>query len=301
VTDATIVITTKDRRADLRTALRSATGQRGADIEVLVIDDGSVDGTSELVRSEFPAVALHRNEQAKGIIGARNQAARLASGRVLVTIDDDAELSDARTVAELLEAFEHPRVGIVAMPHIHTRMDPGQLRDRAPDVDHVWCTWTFIGTAHALRRDAFLGAGGYREELITRVEEPDLCLRLLDRGLVCRLGVTPPILHHEHPGRSGDAINRMTARNELLEAWRNVPARALAPRLAGGVAHNVVLGARTRRPAAFARGLAGGMRAIARDRRREPVASATWRATRLLMRERAVRLDRLEPLLGPVA
>jgi glycosyltransferase involved in cell wall biosynthesis len=293
VSDATIVITTKDRRSELPVALRSALAQEG-DVEVLVLDDGSSDETSELVRTEFPEVTLHRNKQPAGIVGARNRAAQLASGRVLVTIDDDAELSDPTTIAALLHAFEHPRVGAVAMPHVHTRIAPGQEHDRAPDAEAVWCTWTFIGTAHALRRDAFLAAGGYRDELRTRVEEPDLCLRLLDRGLVCRLGTTPPILHHESPTREGYGIHRMTARNELIEAWRNTPARALPARLSVISANTLRLASTVRPRTAFLRGLYDGYAAIARDRRREPVATATWRAQRILMRESPVTLARIE-------
>jgi glycosyltransferase involved in cell wall biosynthesis len=296
VPDATIVITTKDRRDELPAALRSALAQEG-DVEVLVVDDGSRDDTSELVRRDFPMVVLHRNERPLGIIGARNRAAGLARGRILVTIDDDAELSDPRTIAQLLPAFEHPRVGAVAMPHVHTRLAPGGEHDRAPDATGVWCTWTFIGTAHALRRDAFLAVGGYRAELVTRVEEPDLCLRLLDRGLVCRLGTTPAILHHESPSRSSDAIHRMTARNELIEAWRNVPASALPGRLAAVTFNTLRLAAGHGHRRAFLTGLREGYGAIARDRRREPVAAGAWKAARLLMRERAVSLERIEPLL----
>jgi glycosyltransferase involved in cell wall biosynthesis len=296
VPEATIVITTKDRRDELPTALRSALAQQG-DVEVLVVDDGSRDGTSELVREHFPGVTLHRNETARGIIGARNQAAELASGRILVTIDDDAELSDPRTVARLLPAFEHPRVGAVAMPHVHTRLAPGVEHDRAPDDDGVWCGWTFIGTAHALRRDAFRAAGGYRAELVTRVEEPDLTLRLLGHGLVCRLGTTPPILHHESPTRDSSGMRRMTARNELIEAWRNVPAPALPGRLALVTTNTPRLAALHGDRAAFLRGLRDGYAAIARDRRREPVPPGAWRAARILMRERAIRLERIEHLL----
>jgi glycosyltransferase involved in cell wall biosynthesis len=47
--DATVVITTKDRKGELRTAVQSAVEQT-ADPEVLVLDDGSTDGTAEMAR-----------------------------------------------------------------------------------------------------------------------------------------------------------------------------------------------------------------------------------------------------------
>lgn len=298
--DATIVITTRNRRAELRTALASATAQRNADIEVLVLDDGSTDGTGDMVRSEFPTVRLERSDANAGLIAARNEAARRARGAVVVSIDDDAEFSDPDTVAQTLQAFAHPRVGAVAMPHIHTRLAPEDERDRAPETTGVWCTWTFIGTAHALRRELFNELGGYREEFHTRNEEPDLCVRMLGRGRVCRLGTTPPVLHHESPTRDRPRVHRMAARNELLEAWRNTPGRALPGRLAAVTANSLRIAAEVHQPRAVVGGLAAGVGAIARDRRREPLAPGPYRAAKLLMRERAVALAAIEPLLPPL-
>ena len=297
MSDATIVITTRNRRDELRTALASATQQRGADIEVFVLDDGSTDGTGDMVRAEFPEVRVERSDANAGLIVARNLAARRALGDIIVSIDDDAEFSDPETVARTLDAFAHPRVGAVAMPHIHTRIAPDDERDRAPDATGLWCTWTYIGTAHALRRELFNALGGYREEFHTRNEEPDLCLRMLGRGYVCRLGNTPPVLHHESPTRDRPAVHRMAARNELVEAWRNAPRTALPGRFAAVVGNSLRIAAEVHQPRAVAEGLAQGIGVIARDRRREPLDARTYRAARILMRERVVPLERIEPLL----
>ena len=69
---ATVLITTKDRKDDLARAIGSVVEQT-APVELIVVDDGSTDGTSELVRERFPDATLIRNEQPLGIIEARNR------------------------------------------------------------------------------------------------------------------------------------------------------------------------------------------------------------------------------------
>jgi glycosyltransferase involved in cell wall biosynthesis len=105
VIDATIAIVTKDRREELRRALTSATAQLGS-VEVLVIDDGSTDGTAEMVRADFPKVRLHRFESSEGLVVRRNDAALLAHGRVIVSIDDDAAFSSPNSVAQTMQDFD---------------------------------------------------------------------------------------------------------------------------------------------------------------------------------------------------
>ena len=63
---ATVVITTKNRKNDLMVAVKSALNQTAAP-EVLVVDDGSTDGTADLIRSEFPTVRVDRHEVVRGI------------------------------------------------------------------------------------------------------------------------------------------------------------------------------------------------------------------------------------------
>ena len=62
---ASIVITTKNRRDDLEKAIVSALAQKvEGSVEVIVIDDGSTDGTSEFVSAKFPQAKLHRFDAA---------------------------------------------------------------------------------------------------------------------------------------------------------------------------------------------------------------------------------------------
>jgi glycosyltransferase involved in cell wall biosynthesis len=85
---ATLLISTKDRKEELRCALESALTQTDVS-EILVFDDGSSDGTGEMVRTQFASVRYERSERSLGIVAARNSAIRLARGSVVITIDDD--------------------------------------------------------------------------------------------------------------------------------------------------------------------------------------------------------------------
>jgi glycosyltransferase involved in cell wall biosynthesis len=85
-----VIIPTHDRRARLRLALRSALAQRGVDLQVIVVDDGSSDGTGALVEGlEDPRVRLVRNEVAMGESEARNRGVFEASQAWVAFLDDD--------------------------------------------------------------------------------------------------------------------------------------------------------------------------------------------------------------------
>jgi glycosyltransferase involved in cell wall biosynthesis len=219
---ATIVITTKNRRSDLQRALDSCLPQT-AKPEILVIDDGSTDGTAEFVKSNYPAVRIVRSEKTLGLIAQRNNAARLAESDIIISIDDDSAFSKDDIVAETLEQFSDPRIVAVAIPFVNINRDRVLLRQAAPDSSEIWITNEFTGTAYAIRRDIFREAGGFRSFLFHQEEEGDLCIRLLERGYFVRLGSSAPIHHFESAHRSSERINVYGQRNLILFAWHNVP------------------------------------------------------------------------------
>jgi hypothetical protein len=96
----------------LRECLASVYGHLdGITAEVLVVDNGSADGSAEMVRAEFPDVRLIANPDNRGFAPANNQALAISNGRHLLLLNSDAYvLGDAfaRTVAYL---DGHPRVG----------------------------------------------------------------------------------------------------------------------------------------------------------------------------------------------
>ena len=272
---ASVVIETRDRRDDALRAVATAVRPRPP-VEVIVLDDGSADGTAEAIRAEYPTVRVERFDSSEGYIVRRNQGARVASGQILVSIDDDAEMPSDDVVAATIAEFDHPQVGAVAIPYVDVP-DPSVLQ-RAPATDGVHLIHRFRGTAYAVRRDLFLDLGGFRPMLFHQAEEADFSLRLLASGHVVRLGRAEPIRHYVSPKRDLHRTWFYECRNDVLFAWHNVPMPDLPIQLVKTTLHMLWLGRRVRRIRLFARGLVAGYRGALRDRgSRQPVDRDAWR------------------------
>ncbi len=286
---ATVVITTKNRKEDLARALASCF-QQNVPVEVLVIDDGSDDGTSEMVRETFPRARIHRCEISKGLIVQRNVGAELASCEIIISIDDDAEFSTPDVIATVLQEFSDERIAAVAIPFVNVRQSD-EVKQMAPEAEGIWIANEFIGTAHALRRSIFLKLGGYREYLFHQGEEGDLCIRLLERGCFVRLGRSRAIYHYESPRRSFERINVFGQRNLMLFAWHNTPFPEVVVHLVATVLNGLIWGARKGWLAYRLRGTLLGFSAIFHEwGQRNPVSRQTYRMFRKLKKDGSVRL-----------
>jgi len=278
-----VVIATKNRKEDLRRAIASCLRQSAAP-EILVLDDGSTDGTSEMVAREFPTVRLYRDRVSRSVVVQRNRGARLASGDIVVSIDDDAEFPSPHTIAQTLLEFSDPSVGAIAIPFINVTQGPEVLQ-QAPRRDGKFLIANFWGTAYAVRRQVFLELGGYREALGQEMEEEDFCIRMLDAGYFTVLGNADPIHHFFSPSRDNRWRNIRGARNRVLFCWYNVPMPDLLFHLPGICANRIMFGIRSGHVLEALRGIAEGFRDWLRQPgQRMPVSSATCREFRSLRR-----------------
>lgn len=293
---ATILITTKDRRIELERALASTLNQ-SEKAEILVFDDGSSDGTSDMVQRCFPSVLCYRSDRPLGIIGARNQAMALASGSVVITVDDDCIFQSAYTVAQTLDDFNDPSVAAVAIPHIDVNSAP-VVHSKAPHDNVLFLISEFTGCASAVRRDIFLGLGGFRSALWRQTEESDFCTRLLDAGYLTRCGTADPILHYESSFRDRQCIVFHAARGNILYAWHNVPSRYLVPHVIVTALLSLRQGIRSGSPKPVLRGiLSAGQHILREGRGRTPVGIDVYRLFRRLRRNGPIPLAIVESRL----
>lgn len=296
---ATVVITTRNRRDELRRALRCVADQNGS-YEVIVMDDASTDGTAEMVAREFPGVRLDVTSAPLGLIVQRNRAAEMATTPIIVSIDDDAVLTTPNVVAQTVALFDHPRVGAVTIPFIDVGQGDIPLT-QAPDDRGIWVTATYIGTAHAVRRDLFQKLGGYRGYLFQYAEERDYCIRMLGAGYVVRLG-TSDLLHHCASTRRVQSRRYIIrGRSSILYPWYNTPMRYLPFHLPRSAFNVIRFGIQEGHPLWAAWGVIRGLAACAHEfTRRDPIPVRAYRLDREMTRRVAVRLDEIEQRLEPM-
>jgi glycosyltransferase involved in cell wall biosynthesis len=83
-----VIIPTFERGWCLREAVDSALAQEFANFELIVVDDGSTDGTAELLEAYRPKVRLLRQEN-RGVSAARNRGIAAARGELIAFLDSD--------------------------------------------------------------------------------------------------------------------------------------------------------------------------------------------------------------------
>lgn len=100
--------------AHLKICLRSLYTQlNDFSMEVILVDNGSEDGTVEMIRREFPQVAIIENRRNLGVAPARNQALAKAQGHYILLLDADTEVLPGE-FAKLFDYFDnHPNVGLI--------------------------------------------------------------------------------------------------------------------------------------------------------------------------------------------
>ncbi len=218
--DVTVVVATRDRREQLATTL-----PRHAPAPVILVDNGSSDGTPELVAERFREVtvlALGTNRGAP----ARNAGVAAATTPYVAFADDDSWWAPG-ALAHAAELFErHPRLGLIAgrvLVGPEERLDPISMHMAAapigtsPDLPGP-SVLGFLACAAVVRREAFLACGGFDDVVFFLGEEERLALDLAAAGW--GLAYCDDVVAHHHPGLSGsrDSTGRVVlqARNRVL-------------------------------------------------------------------------------------
>jgi hypothetical protein len=307
-----VVIPNWNGRRWLPGCLAALAAQRRAAGEVIVVDNGSRDGSLEYLHDEHPEVRVIALSDNTGFARAANLGLHVASGELVALVNTDVELAPdwlART-AGALEA--HPGAASVACKMLLLR-DPGIVDDAGnvlrrdgvceqrgrfgPDDGRWDAAGDVFGAcagAALYRRSAFLDVGGFEERYFAYLEDVDLALRLRLAGWACRY--EPVVALHAAQGSSGalpGGAAFLATRNTLVLVARFWPVRWLglvAYRQLGWAWH----AARERRLRAHLRAVAAAV----------PMLPAALRARRALRRGAVIPISTAippRPWRGPSA
>lgn len=218
-----IVIVNYNTCEYLRSCLRTVVRERPD--EVIVVDNGSSDGSVEMVRADFPQVTVLSDGHNRGYGAAANYAVARCAAETILLLNSDTQLT-AGAVEELATYLDkHSQVGIVGprlvgsdgalqqscypFPKpLYTLLEEtrvGRIIRYIPILrDSYLYTWShervrsvpwLQGSALAIRRRPFEALGGFDESFFMYFEEVDLCYRLRKAGWQIDFNPAATVVH----------------------------------------------------------------------------------------------------------
>jgi glycosyltransferase involved in cell wall biosynthesis len=218
-----LVIPTHDRAPLLPRALGSALAQTCESFEVIVVDDGSRDGTADYLASlADPRLRVLRNAEAQGAAAARNRGIEIARAPVIAFLDDDDELLPG-FFAETLAAHARPPAPDLCWTGVVYALPDGR-----EEVER-WARWA--GSRRFVIRLAGCCGISFRAEFLRRLggfdpafrisEDTDLFMRLVESGGGWRCIDRPLIKVHAQSkaslSRSADSARHIAHLLRLIE------------------------------------------------------------------------------------
>jgi len=223
--DLSVIVVTHQGRDLALHVLRTARAATGPiEVEWLVVDSGSSDGTPDAIERELPEVTVMRRPNI-GFAAGNNVALRAARGRYVLLLNPDVEIVDG-TLAQLVAAMDgRPEVGIGSsithypdgelqasirrFPSPARQLGEALMLTRLPSLSHLqedecrpevyereqsadWLSGSFL----LVRREAVEQAGGLDERFFLFSEETDWCLRVRAEGWDIRHFPTMHLTHH---------------------------------------------------------------------------------------------------------
>ncbi|HZT18658.1 MAG TPA: glycosyltransferase family A protein [Dongiaceae bacterium] len=182
--EISVVVPTRDRADLLPRALASALAQEGASFEVIVVDDGSSDGTAEYLASVAdPRLAILRNPAPEGAAAARNRGLAAARAPVTAFLDDDDELLPGFLAASLAAHRRPPQTDLCWTGVIFALPDGRQRIERwSRSAGSRRFVIRLAGCCGISFRTAYLRELGGFDAGFAISEDTDLFMRLVEAG-----------------------------------------------------------------------------------------------------------------------
>jgi GT2 family glycosyltransferase len=225
-----IVMLAWNRKDDVRESLTRIRQIDYSNLEVIVVDNASTDGTQEMVEAEFPEAKLLRMFKNIGI-EAYNIGFENAKGEYLVIIDDDS-FPAPYAISRMVEKFKaDPRLGVLAFD-VRNYYNYNDIKNELENADTNTSTaavandylMSFNGAGVGVRRELFKKIGYYPEEFFLYNNELDCAFKIWDAGYRIEFHADLVSYHKFSPkNRASWRAPYFYTRNAFWLAWKHYP------------------------------------------------------------------------------
>ena len=197
-----VIIPTYNRKEKIRRALQSVRVQSQKPLEVIVVDDGSTDSTSDVVGGEFPEVIYQRQDR-RGVSSARNRGINRAQGCWLAFLDSDDEWMPDKLSRQMEELAEHSEYLICHTNEVWIRngrrVNPGHRHTKRGGWMYQECLpLCAISPSSSLVHKSIFEDVGCFDEQMEACEDYDLWLRIASKYPVLLVDEPLVIKHGGH-------------------------------------------------------------------------------------------------------
>ena len=223
-----VVILTWNRKDDLLETVAELKESTYAPIEIIVVDNGSNDGTQEAINEKFPQVNFVRLEKNVGIAGY-NIGMKKARGEYVVLLDSDS-FPDESAIERMVKIFESDsKVGAVAFD-VHNLIvesrESGVGSQKSLDLFKCKDVYGYNGAGVGIRKECLEKAGYLFEPYFLYFNEQDHAFRILQAGY--KIKFHPEIIAYHKTSttsRVSSSAPYFYTRNLLWMIWRFYPIR----------------------------------------------------------------------------
>jgi GT2 family glycosyltransferase len=205
--------------------------------EIIIVDDGSYDGSVPFLKKNFPEVRLIVHKKNRGFSCAVNTGARMSKGDLICLLNSDV-IPEEKFLVSILPYFQNKRTFAVSLRERGYTWATGNFlggylhheQGRSSDKSH-YSLWASGGSA-VFRRTTWMELGGMDEKVFSPFywEDIDLSYRATKRGYDV-LWDPDGIVDHKHESTvsklSKKFVQRIRERNELLFIWKNIHSKKM--------------------------------------------------------------------------
>ena len=217
-TTFSILITTKNRIDDLKfTLVKIQHLIDRTDVECVIYDDGSSDGTTNYITQNYPKITLHTNKTSRGYLYCRNKMLNETRADFAISLDDDAHFVTEQPLELIANYFDkNPKVGLLGFRVFWSKQNPSSIFSSDLSIRMK----SFVGCAHVWRMAAWRVIPNYPEWFVFYGEEDFASYQLFKNNW--EIHYLPEVLVHHRvdlKARKNNTDYSFRLRRSLCSGW----------------------------------------------------------------------------------